>query len=1032
MNIIAVRGKLIPGAEAGRATGQFTGFRLGVGLAMNAALQTDPLSQTRDALLALIDAQAGLIGRVESTGGLLAPARDGDGGDASPWDAEAARRWRALLTDERSKLRRSEMVLAVVGTMKAGKSTTINAIVGTEVLPNRNQPMTTVPTLIRHEPGRETPRLTLQSAEVLNGVADAVAAKLAELDRAGRIDALNLANEPDGEALIGRLSAGTDDPLFRTAYDGQADVFGCLRALNDLIRLSRDPSVAVELPDDALVGLDALPVIDVAFYHLRGLTGDRLGRLVLLDTPGPNEAGQSVQLRRVVRDQLARASAVLAVLDYTQLRSEAEAEMRDDLLELVERSGDRLFVVINKFDQKDRNSLDVEETRGHVVRGLLQGRIDAARVFPVSARNAYLANRAGQQLARDGRLELSDGEPWIADFAKQGLGVTWRRDITNAMVVSDAIRELWAGSRFDEPVRQIVQHGAIRAAIGAAHSAIEKIDRCAEALTSVLDLRRSVIDADQASLRELIDGIEIDLNALDGAQGAARRRAFDLVTTYAALLQAFDDDARALLTTGFQRYFAAGRIDWGGVAAARTGTPAALADSWRAVCGEDASHFEAAIAATDLLPAPGPPVAPTFDPAQPILQFETEAPARRIANRVANDIQRIVTDVARVTSRRFALAAEGLEAATHDVLAKAIGPVLEKTQQRVADHGFELVIHFPQPRLEGLAIDYESIGEVGLSQRMTVRTERQATAGMLGSVGRWWKGRSSRWGYTAVRSHQMLHQVDIDMIREAALKTLQERGGVIRAIAEDYVQSVLEPRLITYFQDLRGHLDGFRDVLRSGIEDHRRRERSLTDLRAACAEFTREANDQTNRSAALRDRLEAIAPDEVEVALPDAVPMVGYTLAEGAAATQALTTEAAAAPADIEATLSGTAADAAMVGRLLRQSGQRLELTYQERTLILDSWGGMLVVGRGSDCSLIVHGRRASRRHAELYFQDGSFIVKDQSTNGTFVQFEGGEPMLIHRIAGKLTGTGLLGLGIEPGRDPEHTIRFHCHAEAGA
>ncbi|HBV0140261.1 TPA: antirestriction protein [Escherichia coli] len=29
------------------------------------------------------------------------------------------------------------MVLAVVGTMKAGKSTTINAIVGQEILPNR-------------------------------------------------------------------------------------------------------------------------------------------------------------------------------------------------------------------------------------------------------------------------------------------------------------------------------------------------------------------------------------------------------------------------------------------------------------------------------------------------------------------------------------------------------------------------------------------------------------------------------------------------------------------------------------------------------------------------------------------------------------------------------------------------------------------------------------------------------------------------------------------------------------------------------
>lgn len=42
------------------------------------------------------------------------------------------------LEGEQIKTARREMVLAVVGTMKAGKSTTINAIVGQEILPNRN------------------------------------------------------------------------------------------------------------------------------------------------------------------------------------------------------------------------------------------------------------------------------------------------------------------------------------------------------------------------------------------------------------------------------------------------------------------------------------------------------------------------------------------------------------------------------------------------------------------------------------------------------------------------------------------------------------------------------------------------------------------------------------------------------------------------------------------------------------------------------------------------------------------------------
>lgn len=45
-----------------------------------------------------------------------------------------------MLNNELRKITRLEMVLAIVGTMKAGKSTTINAIVGTEVLPNRKPP----------------------------------------------------------------------------------------------------------------------------------------------------------------------------------------------------------------------------------------------------------------------------------------------------------------------------------------------------------------------------------------------------------------------------------------------------------------------------------------------------------------------------------------------------------------------------------------------------------------------------------------------------------------------------------------------------------------------------------------------------------------------------------------------------------------------------------------------------------------------------------------------------------------------------
>ena len=54
-----------------------------------------------------------------------------------------------VLRNELRKVTQHEMVLAIVGTMKAGNSTTINSIIGTVVLPNRNRPITALQTLIR-------------------------------------------------------------------------------------------------------------------------------------------------------------------------------------------------------------------------------------------------------------------------------------------------------------------------------------------------------------------------------------------------------------------------------------------------------------------------------------------------------------------------------------------------------------------------------------------------------------------------------------------------------------------------------------------------------------------------------------------------------------------------------------------------------------------------------------------------------------------------------------------------------------------
>ena len=57
-----------------------------------------------------------------------------EGNDDEPQilDKKSANKLIEVLNGENNKLNHIEMVVAVVGTMKAGKSTSINAIVGTE------------------------------------------------------------------------------------------------------------------------------------------------------------------------------------------------------------------------------------------------------------------------------------------------------------------------------------------------------------------------------------------------------------------------------------------------------------------------------------------------------------------------------------------------------------------------------------------------------------------------------------------------------------------------------------------------------------------------------------------------------------------------------------------------------------------------------------------------------------------------------------------------------------------------------------
>lgn len=115
----------------------------------------------RDEALRLVDLQLKVLRKMLDEPGVLSKSQVGE---SQTFDLESTPKEIEILEGEKTKLERLELVLAVVGTMKAGKSTTINAIVGTEVLPNRNRPMTALPTLIKHTPGQIEPILKFENS----------------------------------------------------------------------------------------------------------------------------------------------------------------------------------------------------------------------------------------------------------------------------------------------------------------------------------------------------------------------------------------------------------------------------------------------------------------------------------------------------------------------------------------------------------------------------------------------------------------------------------------------------------------------------------------------------------------------------------------------------------------------------------------------------------------------------------------------------------------------------------------------------
>lgn len=423
---------------------------------------------------------------------------------------------RTLLENERQKVANMEMVIAVVGTTKAGKSTIINALVGQEILPNCELPTTAFPTLVTHKQGQTTPMLNFHHIQPLITLQQHVMAQLANIqaDKQPTKQPLSLLHSPIGQRLLKQLQTHNVTPIL-THYEGQAAIFTILQHLNDLVRIAE--SIDITIPYAAYQQLNQLPRIEVEFFHLRNNQHFQQARLSFLDTSGLNEQENNQHLHSLFQQQLAQASAILLAIDYTQMNSAADTLIRDNVGKIQSRLQQKLIVFVNKFDHAHTHTMSASRTKTYIAQQFIDQQLTdkglpKKHIFPVSSWWGYLAHKALMVL--ETQHKLPNDEAWVQDFGEAALGRHWHEKITDMDEVKTASQTLWQDSKFSAPINDVITTMHTQSAFKCMNSSLDKLETRLSKLNTALNHRLTQLKNTITPNQETIEQLDKEIKQL--------------------------------------------------------------------------------------------------------------------------------------------------------------------------------------------------------------------------------------------------------------------------------------------------------------------------------------------------------------------------------------------------------------------------------------------------------------------------------------------------------------------------------------
>lgn len=284
-------------------------------------------------------------------------------------------RTKAILLNTKKNLTDKRYVVSVIAAMKAGKSTTFNALLGRDLLPNETEACTAAITEIKH-----------------SNEAGTVVQKIYR----------------DGKIV--KIESSSDHSLEQNF-------------LRD-VRESRKKNEVASI--DKYFLESPILAIEKSVYR------DVVQNFILVDTPGPNEAGDGKfdvsELQRIGLEKLRDSDALIMLFDYQTFKSDTNAtilknifENRDDL----EKDQEKIYFLINKIDAMRERDGSVEDVIANVKQLIRQYApvIKDPQVFAFSAKQANLARavltgNATDELKKE--MSVSYGPKYAKEIEHEG------------------------------------------------------------------------------------------------------------------------------------------------------------------------------------------------------------------------------------------------------------------------------------------------------------------------------------------------------------------------------------------------------------------------------------------------------------------------------------------------------------------------------------------------------------------------------------------------------------------------------------